>query len=399
MKKIIILLKNLSKICVICGFFFSSSGVAAQISPYYHYTFNQGYSWGKDKEATFGSGITNDLGCQVILNEDNTLLGLYEMSYQGPGLKEDEGDLFTDRYQDHLLLLSWIRKLREEMTLKGRIDYLKSFTRSGLSENWEDGDYNYDRLGFGLDLLLPFRGADLDLAWRIADLSYPNYTYLLGEIDPSYDQPRYDHLMNKLYFEAKYPLHPRITPKASYEYIHKGYENEYVKDEKDGETTGTKQKDSIHTLSFYIPYSTRENLTIGLDGEFSFLGSNYNNVKFNATGETITDITPSFYNYNSYEFEPWVRFLAKGMDFGASISYKIKNYTDRKAEDKDGAFFEDERKQEDKILFLLLEAIKPINENLSAGLYYGFKNTSSNMKRTGYNYQNHSFGIKLTFEH
>lgn len=377
----------------------SSLGFCAEINPYYHYTFYQGYGWGKDKEATFGNSITNDLGCQVVLNEENTLLGFYEMSYQGPGLKEEEGDLFTDRYQDHLLLLSWIRKLREEMTLKGRLDYLKSFTRSGLSERWEDGDYNYDRLGFGLDLLLPFREADFNLAWRIADLSYPNYTYLLGEIDPSYDLPRYDHLMSKLYLEAKYPIHPQITPKASYEYIRKGYKNEKVKDSEDGENTQTKQRDSMHTLAFYLPYSARENLTIGLDGKFSFLSSNYNDVKFNATGETITAITPSFYDYNSCEFGPWVRFVAKGMEFGASLSYKIKDYTNRRAEDEDGNFFPDERKQEDKILSLFFDATKPINKSLSAGLYYGFKDTSSNMKRTGYNYQNHSLGIKLTFEH
>ncbi|MBU1487532.1 hypothetical protein KKH56_05735, partial [bacterium] len=157
----------------------------------------------------------------------------------------------------------------------------------------------------------------------------------------------------------------------------------------------------IHTLAFYFPYSARENLTIGLDGKFSFLRSNYNDVKFDeTTSAAIPDSsTSSFYDYNSYEFEPWVRFLAKGMEFGASLSYKIKNYTNRIAEDEAGNFFPDKKKQEDKILFLLLEATKPINKSLSAGLYYGFKDTSSNMKRTGYNYQNHSLGIKLTFEH
>lgn len=392
----------MKKFLVLFLMFFSSLGFCAQISPYYHYTFYQGYGWGEDKEATFGSGITNDLGCQIVLDEQNTILGLYEMSYQGPGVKgEKEGDRFTDRYQDHLLFLSYIRKLRNEMTAKGRIDYLKSFTRSGLSESWEDGVYNYDQIGLGLNLLLPFRKANFDLAWRIADLSYPNYTYLLGEIDPTYNQPRYDHLMNKLHLEAEYPLHPQITPKVSYEYIHKGYQNEKVKDPNDGENTETKQKDSTHTFLFYFPYNAQDNLTVGLDGEFSFLRSNYNEVKFDKTTfAAIPDSsTSSFYDYNSYEFEPWVRFLVREMKFGASLSYKIKNYTNRRAEDENGNFFENQKKQEDKILFLLLEATKPINKSLSAGLSYGFKDASSNMERTGYNYQNHSLGVKLTFEY
>ena len=60
----------------------SSLGFCAEINPYYHYTFYQGYGWGKDKEATFGNSITNDL-CQASCFPARTRICLYSSFRNG----------------------------------------------------------------------------------------------------------------------------------------------------------------------------------------------------------------------------------------------------------------------------------------------------------------------------
>ncbi|MEW6103160.1 MAG: hypothetical protein AB1630_05005 [bacterium] len=372
----------------------STSAFAIEFNPYYNYTLSQGYNFGSGISSSFGSGITNDLGCQIKLGKKDSLLLLYEASYEGPGLKE-EGK-FTDRYQDHLLVASYKRKFNK-MLLKAKIDYTKSFTRSGVSEDWDSGDYNYNKLGFGLDLLSSLKGINLGMGGKVANVKYPNYTYLLGEIDPEYDIPRYDHNLYKISLSGGYLIQKKLPFETSFELLLRNYKNELIKDINSGKDTAEKEKDRVISLNGNLSYPLKENLNLGMDSSFSFLRSNYNEVKFNATGTALSDSCASFYNYNIYCFAPWISYLRKNLKFNLSYSLEMKNFSNQKAEDKDGKWLSDKRK--DRTSLVLISATKKINKQVSATISYGIKALSSNMEKTGYNTTYNSLGFNLQFEY
>ncbi|MEW6482643.1 MAG: hypothetical protein AB1397_06575 [bacterium] len=363
-----------------------------EFSPYYNYTLSQGYNFGKDISSSFGTGIINDLGCQIKLNGKNSLLFLYEASYEGPGLKEE--GRFTDRYQDHLLVASYKKKF-DKLILKTRLDYTKSFTRSGVSEDWDSGDYNYNKLGFGLDLLSSIRNIKLGLKGKIAHIKYPNYTYLLGEIDPKYDIPRYDHNLYKISLSGGYLIQKKLPCETSFDIVFRNYKNEFIKDVNSGADTKEKEKDRVISLNGNISYPLKENLDLGMDSSFSFLRSNYNEVKF-ASGGTVTDACSSFYNYNLYCFSPFISYGEKTR-LNLSYSLEMKNFSHQKAEDKDGNWLSDKRK--DRTSLILISATKKINRQVSATISYGIKALSSNMEKTGYNTTYNSLGFNLQFEY
>ncbi|HAW49599.1 TPA: hypothetical protein DCX16_01410 [bacterium] len=372
---------------------FYSVSFAIEIEPYYNWALSQGYSWGKDIEPSFGNNILNDIGCQVKLGDKDSLLLLYEASYEGPGIKEKKK--FTDRSQEHLFLVSWTKRLNI-MTLKTRLDYLKSFTRSGVSESWETGDYNFNRLGFGCDVLTLLYKTGIKGGFRFADVKYPNYTYLLGEIDPNYDLPRYDNRRYRLSLSVKPGFHPMVKPDITSNLHFIRYKNEFIKDINSGSDTGEREKDSIYEFGLSIPCQLKENVAIGMDSLFSFLRSNYNEVKFSSLG-TVASACKSFYDYNLYEFSPYISTKLKNMVFSLSYSHKIKNFTDQPPEDSSRNWLSSKRR--DKNTTILLSLKKPINKALSLTLSYGMIKLSSNSQRTGLNVSYNQLGITTSFEY
>gem|GEM_PF-3246353 len=373
-------------------FFVCFKAWGLELNPYYYYTISQGYNFGSDISKGFTNSIINDLGCRIKLNDKNSLTLFYEGSYEGPGIKEE--GRFTDRYQEHILVASYKRKFNK-ILLKAGIDYTKSLTRSGVSESWKDGNYNYNKLGLGLDLLSSFKNIELGLGGKIADIEYPNYTYLLGEIDPEYSLPRYDHRMYRFSLKGGYLAFKKLPISFKSEILMRNYKNEYIKDLSSGVDTKEKEKDKTYSLEGGLSYPLKENLKLGMDSSFSFLRSNYNEVKFDATGTAISSCQ-SFYNYNLSSFTPYISY-GKNLKLNLSYSFEIKNFTNQKKEDKDGNWLPGKRK--DRTGLFLIEAIKPINKQISLTISYGIKGLSSNMERKGYNTTYNSLGFKLQFEY
>ncbi len=370
-----------------------SSLFTIEFNPYYSYTLSEGYNFGKDISSSFGGGITNDLGYEIKLGKKNSLLFLYNGTYDGPGIKEGEGR-FTDRYQEHIFLASWKRRFNK-MLIKTMVDYTKSFTRSGVSESWEGGDYNYNKLGIGLNLLSSFKKIDIGFGGKIASIKYPNYTFLLSVIDPEYDLPRYDHNLYKLSLSGDYLIQKKIPLECGIEMLFRNYKNEYIKDINSGEDTMEKEHDRTYNLNGNLSYPLKENLIIGMNSSFSFLRSNYNEVKFHPGG-TVSASCKSFYNYNLIEFTPFLSY-GKKTTFNLSYSYETKGFSNQKKEDANGNWLLDKRK--DTTGLFLIKACKPINKSLSATISYGIKNLSSNMERPGFNTTYNSLGFKLAFEY
>lgn len=375
---------------IIIGLLLSFGIEGIEFDSYYHWSLYSGYGWGKDRDAGFGTGITNDIGAKITLDEKNSFLLLYEMSYSGEGLKEREGTRFSDRNQDHFILFSYSRNFSPKTTLKAKLDYTKAFVRSGITESWENGLYNYDQIGSGIDFRKTMGSFETEGGIRLSSVKYPNYTYLLGEIEPSWDEPRYDHNKMGISFALSHPIHPMIICKAGYKYNLKNYRYEYIKDVS-GKTTDKKQRDSIHTLSFSLSHKT-----FGIATELELLRSNYNEVKF-SSGGTPTLVTPNYYDYNFYELSPWIRYLWKKMEFCLSFSYRMKDYTNRYAEDEYRNRLPS--KQKDRVGLFLFKVSKPINPSLVALFSFGYKDSSSTMKRKDLNYKDNSLGIRLIFEH
>lgn len=370
--------------------FISLCAWSIEFNPYYSYTLQQGYNFGPNISSSFGSGIINDIGLGIKFDKKNSLTFLYEASYEGPGLKEKGA--FQDRYQDHILSFLYKRRF-SKILLKTGFDYVKSLSRSGISEDWEGGDYNYDKIGIGLDLLSSFKNIKLKIASKVSNIKYPNYTYLLSEIDPEYSLPRYDHRMYKLLFEGNY-IASKVLLNSSFDMLFRNYKNEYIKNS-DGVDTNEKQKDKTYTFNGGISYPLAKNLTAGIDASLSFLRSNYREVKFSSTGTAILK-SPSFYNYNLIGIIPWISY-GKNPKLNLSYSFEAKNFSNQRAEDKDGNWLLNKRK--DRAGILSIEACKPINKQVSLVLSYGIKSLSSNMERQGYNTTYNSLGFKLGFEY
>jgi hypothetical protein len=150
--------------------------------PFYSFHFTEGMSIPSIGGLFFGNNVGTTIGGKYGLGPEHALFGAYELSYQGPGMRAQEGHEFQERAIDHSVSGGHSWKISPSLLLSSRVQYLHEFRRTGANEQFGNGLYDFWSLGLAerVDLgLVP--GIPLGGGLSYAYVRFPNYTDLLAE--------------------------------------------------------------------------------------------------------------------------------------------------------------------------------------------------------------------------
>ncbi len=160
----------------------AEAGTKRGLVPFYAFHFSEGLSLPNIGGFFFGNKIGSTVGGKVVLTPEQSLFGAYELSYEGPGMRAQEGHEFRERSIDHSISAGHAWKVSPAYVVSSRIQYMNEFRRTGANESFGNGLYDYWSLGLAerVDLgIVP--GVPLGAGLAYAYVRFPNYTDLLQE--------------------------------------------------------------------------------------------------------------------------------------------------------------------------------------------------------------------------
>jgi hypothetical protein len=158
------------------------AGAEVKVAPYYSLQFTEGAAVPTKGDWMFAINLASDLGIILQPSETQRFIGFYELKYNGPGLRRQEGEKFTDRDMDHIVILRHHYRFAESYTLKSQLDYMTEYKRTGTNELWGSGLYDFNRSGGTLTLERKFSPAfSAAVSGQYHLMEFPNYTDLLAE--------------------------------------------------------------------------------------------------------------------------------------------------------------------------------------------------------------------------
>ncbi|MFC1522799.1 hypothetical protein ACFL6Y_10360 [Elusimicrobiota bacterium] len=154
-------------------------------TPYYQFEFSEGMSVPSKGDFFANHMVDTKIGGQWRVSDRTALFGLYNLSYEGPGLIRSEGRLFSERAIKHSFLIQPSIKLEPIGNIKAKVFSIVEKRRSGTNEVWGEGLYDYKALGIALTLDRKLLGLMFSPFIGYTDMDFPNYTDLLREFETS----------------------------------------------------------------------------------------------------------------------------------------------------------------------------------------------------------------------
>ncbi len=391
---------------IVSGLLFSASlgFCEIKIAPYYYlYTTESGFI--ADTSVTLSTSIYGDFAAKVIFNDRWSLLALYELNYQGPGATSDskEGANFQEQYQDHSILVKPTYLLSENWTLGGRIGYVIQLSKTGSTESWNQGLYNYNGWTFGFDGKTKIKNISLTPGYLFSQNLYPNYSNLIGYVQKTEARPEQDHYRHKFYVNATYPILKPLSIYLELSDTIKAYAAQGIINASGVEDTNTRQLDNIFGIKLDLSYLPLKGMTLELKQKMEVNISNQSDLTFNPltpTDTTTTRFNTDYYSYTFYEISPVFTYtFPNRISYTISYLWNIKNYHSRFARYKDGTWSStgewDINRQVDTGFSF------PMGK-FALGLYYTYINALSNMgyeQYYRYNYNAHNVKLSYSFEY
>jgi hypothetical protein len=382
-----------------------SASAEVKIAPYYSLQFAEGAAIPTKGDWMFAINLASDMGLIVQPSETHRFIGFYEIKYDGPGLRRQEGEKFTDRAMDHVIVLRHHYKLNEEYTLKSQIDYMTEYKRTGTNEIWGSGLYDFNRYGGALTLerkLTPAFSAAMTQQYHY--MEFPNYTDLLAEFQAGGESSESSTgKQNHHLYQTDLALRYRQT-KFSVNYVLMAYTKQKVVAEtvQTDKTyySGTLQRDAV--LSFSIEHDRNfwNRLLVSPQGTVRLKSSNQNYQHFAvATSSVPVRYIGSYYDYNEFSVAlPCSVVLNKRWDFFFNPEWDWKMYLNRPPRDADNTFL-DGTQRNDMVIVSVGFTLKP-NDITRTSFFYTYQGQSSNMKfekYLPYNYSAHFFGVSFNY--
>lgn len=393
-------------IMIIIGLLFAAfQGLCEiKVAPYYYlYTSESGFI--ADTSTTLSTSIYGDFAVKVVFNDRWSLLGLYELNYQGPGATSEskEGANFQEQYQDHTIIVKPSYLFNEKWALGGRIGYVLQLSKTGSTEGWAKGVYNYYGLTAGFEGKTKIANISLTPGYLFNQNLYPNYTDLISYVQKTEAQPEADHYRHKFYVDVAFPILKSLSISASINDTIKAYVNQGIIMENGVEDTSVRQTDNIIGGSADLTYQPLKNLSLEVKQEFEINVSNQNDLTFNPTNPadtTTVRFNPDYYSYTFYEISPIITYaFPNGISYTISYLWNIKNYNTRVARDSKGKWLAD--KEYDIIRQLDTGFSFPMGK-FALGISYTYLDAVSNMgyeQYYRYNYTAHTIKLSYSFEY
>ncbi|MEA3307600.1 MAG: hypothetical protein U9Q34_07425, partial [Elusimicrobiota bacterium] len=139
-------------LAIISSFALSSFAATAEQSkiftPYFNMTLAEGVYVPSEGDFFSGGNINTEVGLLSKIDEKNSIFGLYNFNYTGPGFQPQDAGQFSERSMGHSFNIEYRRQLNERFRIRPGVSYGVEYKRAGANEAWENGLYNTGSLGF-----------------------------------------------------------------------------------------------------------------------------------------------------------------------------------------------------------------------------------------------------------
>ena len=392
--------KKYSIIILMFTLFFSHSFSQTWL-PYYSLNFSEGVYLPSVGKYGWTTVLSNDIGLLVKPHPQHTTLLFYQLKYQGPGLKRQEGEQFEQRSMTHNLVLQY-NYIFNQFTFKTRLNYTYDFWRSGTNELWGLG--LYDNNYYGLSEEVEYKTTEelkFNLKAGFNFVKFPNYTSLIEEYIAGKEETtsgKQDNIMYLLNFKTQYKTH-----NINVLFITQNYINQKVLDEETAKYSNENQKDYIIELSYFsdiiykflllTPYLSIR----AKDSNQAFLF-----LKSYDVSTSTPEVVSNYYDYSKITISlPINLYLTKTKWFTISPEFEFLFYSSRNARDKDNNFI-DEKQKNFLSVYSLSYNSQSSDTRRKISFFYTYQQQSSNMKFEKYypyNYSGHYFGIKFNYSY
>ncbi|MBN1622216.1 MAG: hypothetical protein JW871_06460 [Endomicrobiales bacterium] len=388
---------------IVCFLFFASNFLYAKlkVAPYYSIDVVLGGIIPNKGGSMFALDIVNDLGLIVQPHDKHQFIGFYELKYDGPGLKRQEGEDFSDRSIDHIIFLRHQYKFNDIYTLKTQVDHMNEYTRSGTNEVLGTGLYDFKRTGFSLIGSRKINSKlSCDATFGYHYVKYPNYSDLLAKTqgDPESSIGKQDNKAYQIGASVKYG-----KSKASLDYNIIAYKTQKVLVEiaqPDGSFNSSDlKKDTM--LSFAVSHQRRilQMIDILPSLTIKFNNSNQNYHHYTNPTEPPVAFIKDYEDYRQTILSlPTSFLLADKWESFFNIEFDWRNYSKRPPLDNTNNFVSG-KQYNHLITWSTGITLKP-NAITRTTFYYSYQTQTSNVKfekYLPYNFDVHFIGINFNY--
>jgi hypothetical protein len=372
----------------------------AKSSPYFSINVSEGLVFLGKGFPTTANSIVMDAAYIRNIDVRNSWMLLYELNYQGPGLRAQDSESLSERHQNNYMMAKYFHKLTPDVDLKFKTSFLNEFFKLSKNEAWGSGLYDYYRIGGGGEAVLravsPFL---INATYDIHYLQFPNYTDLLSEYLGSGGETarKQTHILQQVNGKIANAAQQKYNYAAEYSLVLKTYVKSGIV-LKDGlYSDRTRQFDATQLLSV-SGNTVISMLYFGLTASYERQRSNLYYLNEDVNGRKLP------INFNS---DALTAALTTGVLFSPrnqlmlDASYMFKNYPDKVVLDASGAFVDGKTLRTST--FLASISYHYVSKTLFRFQpVYSFKLVSGNDKSEQgkvFNYAAHYLGVNLIFSY
>jgi hypothetical protein len=320
-------------------------------------------------------------------------------------LRRQEGEKFTDRAMDHIIITRHHYRFNDEYTLKTQLDYMTEYKRTGSNEVWGKGLYDFNRYGGGLTFERKFNNKlSLSVSQQYHYMDFPNYTDLLAEFQTGGESAetstgKQNHNLYQTglalnYGQARFSLDFLLMAYTKQKVV-----SETVQPDKTY-YSDTLQRDTILSAGVRYEQALWKRILLTPELALKAKSSNQNYQHFTvATSSVPVRYIGSYYDYNAAAFSfPCTLLLSSRWEFFCNPEWEWKFYSSRPPRDADNNFVSGTQKNELLVLSLGF-TLKP-NDITRTSFFYTYQSQVSNMKfekYLPYNYGAHFFGVNFNY--
>ncbi len=383
--------------------------------PFFNFDAYGTYSNANTGSDVWGASVSGSVSPVAKYSDSLYFIPLYDGSYSKEKLfaYTEEGARAYDEFQHHDLSLMAKYLATDRATISPYIFGGWDLNVETDDEDWGDGLYDYEEFGSGVDfdyLVFDTQRSQVVLnsgfKWYIRN--YPNYKALIAlatTTAPEEDEKDF----NAFEFQAgwQYSNLRTFSLECGYSSLMKFFTDKKIIDA-DGvleDDEREEYRNSLRLKASYTPVPGR-GFQYNCLSEFVYNTSNQNFYDSRGTTSLADDVfTPDYFDYLSIEVHPRVSYIVKDGDkttavIEAGYDFLVRDYTDRKAQMKNGTFTSKEQRDYQHVFTGTLEI--PFDEHLSWVTKYDYIINDSNMdyeQYYEYSYTMHRVlsGISLSY--
>ncbi|MDD3626854.1 MAG: hypothetical protein PHV06_06000, partial [bacterium] len=124
MKRVLILLISI----------IAAAGAFSEQAPYISFDISEGMVTTDTSDIITSYNIFADIGYIIKTPDGSSYMVMYELLYQGPGLRPLSSESLMERNQDHFFVFKYMKEINPKLSFKAKANYLLEYYRLSKSE-------------------------------------------------------------------------------------------------------------------------------------------------------------------------------------------------------------------------------------------------------------------------